>query len=152
MPNTLIVHLNRIMFSYDTLENDKINTHCAFPKVLDLKPYSYKAHMGDQAKEAAHPELLDISDDDYIYRLVGINIHTGTADAGHYYSLINIKRGIQEPDPLHSEQNLKDWMNVEADSWKEFNDSSVSAFDLKKKLEEEAFGTKDIENTGGTSD
>lgn len=45
MPNTLIVHLNRIMFSYDTLENDKINSHFAFPKVLDLKPYSYKAAM-----------------------------------------------------------------------------------------------------------
>jgi ubiquitin C-terminal hydrolase len=37
---------------------------------------------------------MNISDDDYIYRLVGVNVHVGTADHGHYYSLIDIKRGI----------------------------------------------------------
>ena len=47
---------------------------------------------------------------------------------------------------------MKEWQSVETDPWKEFNDSTVSAFDLKKKLEEEAFGTKDMENTNATSD
>lgn len=47
-----------------------------------------------------HASLLNISDDDYIYRLVGVNVHVGTADHGHYYSLIDIKRGIQELNPF----------------------------------------------------
>ena len=34
--------------------------------------------------------LKDIDDDDYIYRLVGVNIHVGAADHGHYYSMINV--------------------------------------------------------------
>ena len=85
------------MFSFDTGENDKINSHFSFPKVLDLSGYSYKAMMAEQGAEARadceFPELLDVPDDDYYYRLVGMNIHMGTADAGHYYSLIDIKRG-----------------------------------------------------------
>lgn len=27
----------------------------------------------------------DGSDDEYLYRLVGVLVHTGVADAGHYY-------------------------------------------------------------------
>ena len=42
MPNTLVVHLQRIEFSFDTLQNDKVNNYFEFPTVLDLKPYSYK--------------------------------------------------------------------------------------------------------------
>lgn len=53
---------------------------------------------------------------------------------------------------MHSDENLKEWQNVEADSWKEFNDSSVSAFDVRKKLEEEAFGTKEADDTAVASD
>ena len=92
MPNTLIVHLNRIMFSFDTGENDKINTYFKFPEVLDLKDFSYKGFMKENS-DSELEDLLGVSDDEYVYRLAGINIHTGTADAGHYYSLINTKRG-----------------------------------------------------------
>lgn len=101
MPNTLIVHLNRIMYSYDTGENDKINSHFSFPQLLDLKDYSYKTLIQEEGEGAGveYPELLNIDDDDYVYRLVGMNIHTGTADAGHYYSLIDIKRGQAEVNP-----------------------------------------------------
>lgn len=45
-------------------------------------------------------KLNEIDDDEYIYRLVGVNIHVGTADRGHYYSLINLNRGSTEPDPF----------------------------------------------------
>jgi len=44
-PNTLIVHLQKIMFSFDTMQNDKINTRFEFPTILDLKEYSYKNVM-----------------------------------------------------------------------------------------------------------
>jgi ubiquitin C-terminal hydrolase len=44
-------------------------------------------------------ELLQFDDDSFIYKLVGVNIHVGTADHGHYYSIINTNRGIAEADP-----------------------------------------------------
>lgn len=40
-PNVLILHLQRIIFNFDTFRNDKLNQHFEFPTVLDLKPYSY---------------------------------------------------------------------------------------------------------------
>ena len=113
MPNTLIVHLQRIIFCFDTLQNDKVNSRFEFPHILDLKPYSYKEVMKgafDDVEEPGSPNVEDlklerteselltqVNDDDYIYRLVGVNVHVGTADHGHYYSLINTKRGQDEP-------------------------------------------------------
>jgi ubiquitin carboxyl-terminal hydrolase 34 len=40
-PNVLIVHLQRIIFNFDTFRNDKINSFFEFPFHLDLKPYSF---------------------------------------------------------------------------------------------------------------
>ena len=40
-PNVLILHLQRIEFNFEKMQNDKINSYFEFPQVLDLKPYSY---------------------------------------------------------------------------------------------------------------
>ena len=55
------------------------------------------------------------------YSLTGVIIHTGTADSGHYYSII---KDIQK-----NEQNL----------WYEFNDTIVKAYDFQD-IKNEAFG------------
>jgi len=34
-------------------------------------------------------EVVSNEEECYEYKLVGINIHSGTAEAGHYWSLIN---------------------------------------------------------------
>ena len=47
-PNVLIVHLQRIGFNFETFETDKVNTLCKFPRVLDLKPYSFFEVMGKE--------------------------------------------------------------------------------------------------------
>jgi ubiquitin carboxyl-terminal hydrolase 34 len=39
LPNTLIVHLNRICFDLDTLTNKKINDRFEFPTTLNLRQY-----------------------------------------------------------------------------------------------------------------
>lgn len=39
LPNTLIVHLNRIVFDMDTLRNVKVNDRFEFPSVLNLRQY-----------------------------------------------------------------------------------------------------------------
>ena len=44
-PNVLIVHLQRIIFNFDTFMNDKINTHFDFPNILNLSDYSFKNVM-----------------------------------------------------------------------------------------------------------
>ena len=52
-------------------------------------------------------KLMEVDDDEYIYRLVGVNVHIGTADRGHYYSLIDLKRGAGEPDPYGTDDKGK---------------------------------------------
>lgn len=67
--------------------------------------------------------LWNIEDDEYIYKLVGVNIHVGTAEHGHYYSLINSKRGHDEADETKLE-----WEQSEKEPWKEFNDEQVKYY------------------------
>ena len=37
LPNTLIVHLNRIVFDFDTMRNVKLNDKLEFPNELNVK-------------------------------------------------------------------------------------------------------------------
>lgn len=65
-PNVLIVHLQRIIFNFDTFRNDKINSYFEFPYHLDLKPYSFyevmrkegllKKRKGSQDEDAEDEE------------------------------------------------------------------------------------------------
>ena len=158
MPNTLIVHLQRIVFSFDTLQNDKVNARFEFPSLLNLKDYSFKERMTKEQLGAEDDgedlsSLMNVDDDDYIYRLVGVNVHVGTADHGHYYSLIDIQRGAAELDPNAADEEgktkFKEWSDVSKDSWKVFDDSVVRAFFFDKDLKAEAFGEASGEAEGG---
>ena len=62
----------------------------------------------------------------YEYKLVGVIIHIGTADAGHYYSLINTDRFLKENE--HEEE----WLDTSKDKWMEFNDSRVSDYNYEE--------------------
>ena len=55
---------------------------------------------------------------DHEYKLVGVVVHMGIADAGHYLSYINIDRDKDSTEP--------NWMATEQQTWLEFNDSQVS--------------------------
>jgi len=55
----------------------------------------------------------------YLYKLVGMLIHSGGADSGHYYSYIKERK--------------------DDGRWLEFNDSLVSEFDIGR-ISEAAFG------------
>ncbi|CAD8119650.1 unnamed protein product [Paramecium sonneborni] len=100
LPNILILHLQRIVFNLDTFMNEKINTRLEFPIDLDLQEYTIKK---DQCTQ---------------YKLVGVVVHVGTADVGHYFSYIDIKN---------------------QDQWLEFNDHKIKEFKLKQ-MEHECFG------------
>ena len=73
-------------------------------------------------------------DEYYNYYLVGVIIHIGSADSGHYYSYIN---NIREGEGNINYFNPKDENCL--NSWLEFNDSTISQFDIQN-LENEAFG------------
>ena len=66
-------------------------------------------------------DYMEIADEDYEYKLVGVVVHMGTATAGHYISYINIKRG-------HKSEEDPEWLCTEKDKWLEFNDSTVKDF------------------------
>ena len=146
MPNVLIVHLQRIVFDYNTFGNKKVNSKFDFPKILDMSRFSFKEQMSGQDpasikgatdKDTAElQKLLQAEDEDYIYRLVGVNIHRGVADSGHYWSMINTKRGKDEPDPA---QNKADWLASNNTDWKKFDDETVSSYMLAD-LERDSFG------------
>ena len=110
LPKVLVVHLKRFEFSYETLTHSKLNQYFEFPEELDVFPFTGEGVAG--AEERMHPDAH------YQYRLRGVVIHSGGASAGHYYSLI---RGDEDG------------------AWREFNDSTVRAFDFGR-MKEEAFG------------
>jgi ubiquitin C-terminal hydrolase len=154
LPNTLIVHLNRITFDIELMRNIKINDRLEFPNTLNVKKYmveevhreqrrkikqkqreqqrkamqaanedenepalkkedskqqevddvqidTMQAQIDQEMKdETAHneEEEEDMADDrkmtneDCEFKLVGVVIHMGMAEAGHYLSYINIER------------------------------------------------------------
>lgn len=96
LPNILILHLQRIVFNFDTYANEKINSRLEFPHELNIYPYTKEALSGGE------------SNDNFLYELVGIVVHTGKAEAGHYYSYIKDKTSNKK--------------------WLEFNDSMIRFF------------------------
>ena len=92
----------------------------------------------EDIENATWPE----KEDTYEYKLVGINVHSGTANAGHYWSYINTTR-----DP---------WRAAYADKWMEFNDTHVQSWNYLQEVETRCFGNKgsrgfDVAGDSGTS-
>ena len=145
MPNVLIVHLQRIVFDYNTFGNKKVTSQFEFPKILEMSRFSFKDLMSsnpqgvkgetDQVTQDLN-KLLELEDEDYVYRLVGVNIHRGVADSGHYWSMINTKRGKDEPDPS---ANKAEWLESNNSDWQKFDDETVSSYNLSE-LEKDSYG------------
>lgn len=145
-PNVLIVHLQRIIFNFDTFKNDKINSFFEFPLELDLKPYSFYETMknenrmkkkddDDQEEQKEDEDTQWPEEEDcFEYKLVGVNVHSGSAQSGHYWSYINTQRGV-----LERSEDDPNWGKTETEQWLEFNDSSVRDFNFDR-LKEECFG------------
>ena len=74
-----------------------------------------------------------MDNEEFDYKLVGVVIHMGVADAGHYISYANIER---DGDPT---ENRAQWSQTEKQTWLDFNDSNVSAFDFSN-MQYKAFG------------
>ena len=123
LPQTLIIQLKRFQLDYETMQNIKINSRCEFPTVLDLEPYT---KAGLEARAAGRPGCPPEP-----YELVGVLVHTGTSNFGHYFSYIKAREG--------------------ACQWHTFNDTTVSAFD-EAQIGEMCYGGERTLPSGQTSE
>ena len=112
IPDNLIFHLKR--FDYDVMSGvrSKINEKFEFPNELDMAPY----HV-DTLKDPAHASAPDV------FILVGVLVHSGTAESGHYYSY------IRERPANPSRGNC----------WVEYNDADLLRFDALN-IPDQCFG------------
>ena len=129
LPAHLLLHLKRFEFDFDAMRKFKINDFFAFPMQLNLFPYTKEglaaassSSSSSSSPPAPEPELAA-----YEYRLSGILIHSGVADAGHYYSYV--RAGSDG-------------------SWLELNDELVLPFDVSR-IPQAAFGGSEQAQAAG---
>ncbi|KAI9234743.1 MAG: hypothetical protein BYD32DRAFT_438947 [Podila humilis] len=133
LPQNLILHLKRFDYDMDTMRRIKINDRFEFPTRLDMEPYTLdyltrkeQAQEGGVSSPSTHlPEHSAA----FQYNLVGVLVHTGTADSGHYYSYIK-DRSLEGTT---SDQGAENTL------WYHFNDSKVEEFD-PSEIPSKAFG------------
>ena len=114
LPNNLIFHLKRFDFNLRLLQRSKINDYFPFPEKIDMQPYTVE-HLSDPSREA-EPD---------VFELVGVLVHSGTAETGHYYSFSR-----ERPT------------NCGVSPWVEFNDDVVTSWD-PSQMEAACFGGPD---------
>ncbi|RWS31314.1 hypothetical protein B4U80_00975 [Leptotrombidium deliense] len=121
LPRILCFNTMRYTFNMVTMTKEKVNTHFSFPLRLDMSPYLEKNLVPGYDEEGSDIEMNneELSNE---YELIGVTVHTGTADGGHYYSF------IREPDN-----------NKGKDKWYMFNDAEVKLFD-SNQIAAECFG------------
>jgi ubiquitin carboxyl-terminal hydrolase 34 len=83
----------------------KVNDEFRFPQSIDMAPYNVESLSNPE--DAASPDTFE---------LVGVLVHSGTAESGHYYSYIR-ERPTSRPA---------------CDSWVQFNDIDVSVFESQR--------------------
>jgi ubiquitin carboxyl-terminal hydrolase 34 len=121
VPDHLILHLKRFEFDLQTMARSKINDYFEFPNTLDMRPYTMEYLAAKEGGEETPSEPDE-------FELVGVLVHTGTAESGHYYSYIRDRVSI-----------------AETPSWLEFNDSDVSYFN-PNSIPAACFGGSDNSN------
>lgn len=109
----MIFHLKRFEFDLNDFSRRKIYDHFAFPETLDISHYKID-HLADPSK----PRTEDLFD------LVGVLVHTGTCENGHYYSYIRER-------PCSNGSTTPTWI--------EFNDSDVGPFN-PAEISDRTFG------------
>ena len=149
LPNVLFIHLKRFYMNYEYERTEKINSRFEFPVSINLKEFCIE-DIASQilGKDFENEDIYVKSDEYYNYELKGINIHMGSADGGHYFSLINVQRDgkgniLLETDNNETKGNTTDINNDHKNDknykWLKFNDSHVSIFNIND-IEKECFG------------
>jgi len=123
LPNTLIFHLNRFTINMKTFQHEKLHHRFEFPMNVDLYPYTREGLKrttvnisGENSKKKTRLNpITPLDKKRYLYHLVGIVVHKGTAEAGHYYSIIR-PRCTRDGKP-------------QTGGWVKFDDNHTTEFD-----------------------
>ncbi|MCJ1245998.1 hypothetical protein MMC30_003202 [Trapelia coarctata] len=112
VPDNLIFHLKRFDYDLCTSTRNKINDLFEFPEEIDMAPYNV-----EYLKDPDQPIEADN------FTLVGVLVHSGNAESGHYYSYVR-ERPSESGD---------------GGVWVEFNDADVTRFD-PSNIPDQCFG------------
>ncbi|XP_046627893.1 ubiquitin carboxyl-terminal hydrolase 34 [Neodiprion virginianus] len=135
LPHILCFNTMRYTFNMVTMLKEKVNTHFSFPLRLDMSGYVEKKLMpqhyqeekiASEKRKSESEGSSGVADDKeatehHQYDLIGVTVHTGTADGGHYYSFI------------------RDRTSPNKNKWFLFNDAEVKPFD-PNQIAAECFG------------
>jgi len=117
IPDNLIFHLKRFDFNIRMMQRNKINDAFAFPLKIDMRPYTIE-HISNPSDDQGED----------IFELVGVLVHSGTAESGHYYSFVR-ERPSSSTNPV----------------WLEFNDDVVAPWN-PSEMENACFGGHEYRN------
>ena len=127
--NEVIIHLKRFEFDFVTFSNHKLSDYLKFPLKINFKKWTRAyLRLNDNQNNKLNEDLLKITDaekqnlidDNMDYILTGILVHGGSnLQSGHYYSYI---------------------MDQETGKWHQFNDNTISDYNIDTDLEKECFG------------
>ncbi|CAF0941972.1 unnamed protein product [Adineta ricciae] len=130
LPPILAIQLKRFDYDWERETPIKFNDYFEFPRELDMEPYT----VHGLAKAEGMSVIDESADDDSKsnnggtrYKLVGIIVHSGQANGGHYYSFVQHKEESNPSDSLH---------------WYKFDDTDVSEckMDDEEELRSQCFG------------
>ncbi len=142
LPKTLVIQLKRFHYDWETNRAVKFDDHFEFPRQLDMGPFTTEGiRNSEKATEPESPQVDKqqkkswscdralgrkktsiLRDGRQPYDLVGIVVHSGQANAGHYYSFIKNRYSS-------------------SDKWFKFNDTTVEEIDMTDDvLRQECFG------------
>ena len=127
--NEVIIHLKRFEFDFVTFDNHKLSDYLKFPMKINFKKWTRAyLRLNDNENNKLSEDLLKITDvekqnlidENMEYILTGILVHGGSnIQSGHYYSYI---------------------MDQETGKWHQFNDNTISDYNIDTDLEKECFG------------
>ncbi|XP_046339329.2 ubiquitin carboxyl-terminal hydrolase 24-like isoform X2 [Haliotis rufescens] len=153
LPPLLCIQLKRFGYDWETNRALKFDDHFRFPWVLDMEPYTADGMARREAEKvnnnsdtetteklngdisSSSGSMSEVTTDctpyqqkQINYELVGVVVHSGQANAGHYYSYIRDRRGTV-------------LTNSNKGKWFKFNDTIVEEFYMNdSSLEQECFG------------
>ena len=134
LPPLLCIQMKRFGFDWENNRALKFDDYFQFPFVLNMEPYTVES-VNKHETFVGHEDLITNekkplsrtsssanANPTINYELIGIIVHSGQANAGHYYSFIKETRS-------------------RTNRWYRFNDTSVDEIDFNEQmLEDECFG------------
>jgi ubiquitin C-terminal hydrolase len=141
LPNVLIIHFKRFDFDVSLQQRKKLLQGISFPTTLDMHLYTAESshdtshqqstlnspqHEHTSSSIINYTSVSDVSNESY--ELVGVIVHRGTAEYGHYYSFI-------KNCPLFTTVTNNDKSTTTSSSsgnsgtWYRFDDTVIKPFD-----------------------